>query len=291
MPEGPPPGIDELVNSDDEILMPDEPQEEGSLQPPLPSGPPPPALVGTGVNPPLPLGPPPLPMGMPFPPPPFPPAGFPQGNLPPGFPPGSMPPPPPMGFPSFPPKIPPPPPFGFQPSMVPPPPGFFPRREKSASAMQDPLSYVPHQTYQAHRASQASGHPSLPAKPGVAQPTAASTSSATTAAATVSAAPQLRDFKKEATAFVPSALKRKRGGGGAAPSTSRVNAAPGVGNDTDSMPGLTRPDLLSTLRDQFGPAPSATKPESPAKKANVEAVKKKDDYERFVDEIGDILNP
>lgn len=220
--------------------------------------------------------------------------------LPPGIQPGSMPPPPPMGFPGFPPNLPPPPPppIGFQQFMGPPPLGFFPRREKSASAMQDPLSSVPHQTYQAHRASHASAsaHPSLPAKPNVAgppRPPAPSTSSATTAAATVFAAPQLRDFKKEATAFVPSALKRKRG---AAPgSTSRVNAAPGFGddgNDADHPTGPVRPDLLSTLRDQFGPAPSATKSDQqPVKKAKVETVKKKDDYERFVEDIGDILNP
>ncbi|KAJ4472543.1 WW domain binding protein 11-domain-containing protein [Lentinula edodes] len=317
MPSGPPPGIDEPVDSDDDIPMPEDPSgAEGDAdipsastsQHPLPPGPPP-STSTTGVKPPLPSGLPPLPAGMPFPPPPplfhtgglppLPLAGFPPGIVPPpphaGFPAGNLPPPPPMGFPSFPsfpPNLPPPPP------MSQPPPGFFPRREKSTSAMQDPLSSIPHQTYQAHRANHLAGHPSLPAKPGLVVPPRASTkisSTALTAAATISAEPQLRDLKKEATAFVPSALKRKRGGASSA-STSRVNAAPGVGNDddnTDSPNALApaRPDLLSTLRNQFGSALPAANSEEPRKKFKVEPVKKNDDYERFVEEIGDILNP
>ncbi|KAJ4477947.1 WW domain binding protein 11-domain-containing protein [Lentinula lateritia] len=321
MPVGPPPGIDEPVDSDDDISMPEDPsgaEGEGDAdipsastsQHPLLPGPPP-STSNTGVNPPLPPGLPPLPAGMPFPPPPplfhtgglppLPPAGFSLGIVSPpphaGFPAGNLPPPPPMGFPnfpSFPPNLPPPPPH----PMSQPPPGFFPRREKSTSAMQDPLSSIPHQTYQAHRANHLAGHPSLPAKPGSVVPPRASTqisSTALTAAATISAEPQLRDLKKEATAFVPSALKRKRGGASSA-STSRVNAAPGVGNDddnTDSSNALApaRPDLLSTLRNQFGSALPAANSEEPRKKLKVEPVKKNDDYERFVEEIGDILNP
>ncbi|KAJ3802243.1 mRNA biogenesis factor-domain-containing protein [Lentinula aff. detonsa] len=316
MPEGPPPRIDEPVDSDDDIPMPDDPsgaEGQGTLpgfntsHPPLPPGPPPSASTTIGVNPPLPPGPPLLPTTMPFPPPlspfhmggfppPPPPAGFPPGIvplLPAGFAPGNLP-PPPMGFPGFSPNLPPPPPppAGFQPLMGQPPPGFFPRRAKSSSAMQDPLSTIPHQTYQAHRANQLTGHPSLPAKPGSVGPLLASHPSSSTA--TVVAEPQLRDLKKEATAFVPSALKRKRGGVASA-STSRVNAAPGIANENDTelsvVPGPTRPDLLSTIRNQFGPAPSVTKSEQPTKKPKAEIVKKKDDYERFVEEIGDILKP
>ncbi|KAJ4485693.1 mRNA biogenesis factor-domain-containing protein [Lentinula aciculospora] len=313
MPEGPPPGMDEPIDSDDDIPMPGDPSgaeaqdvpTASTSQPPLPVGPPP---AESAFNPLLLSGLPPLP---PVPPefhiggfPPL--VGFPSESLPPpppaGFPPGSLPLPLPMGFPSFPPNLPPPPPppTGFQRPMGQAPPGFFPRRDKSASAMQDPLSSLPHQTYQAHRASQLSGHPSLPAKPGTVGSSRASTQSsssptALTAAATVFAEPQLRDLKKEATAFVPSALKRKRGGVSSVP-TSRVNAAPGVGNDdvdTDSSitAGPARPDLLSTLRNQFGPAPSVTKSEQPMKKSKLETSQKKDEYERFVEEIGDILNP
>ncbi|KAF9074963.1 mRNA biogenesis factor-domain-containing protein [Rhodocollybia butyracea] len=313
MPEGPPPKIDEWVNSDDDIPMPDDsvaesqsmfmdfhllllssflnegemPTAASGLHPPLPPGPPPPSsnvLLNSGL--------PPLPVGMPFPPPPPP---FHIGGLPPppppppmGFSPASM--PPYMGMPSFPPNLPPPPPLppGFQSPMGRPPPGFFPRREKSVSAMQDPLSSIPHQTYQAHRASQLAGHPSLPSKPSIGEVSQTLPS----AAATVSAAPQLRDLKKEATSFVPSALKRKRGGA-ASSTSSRVNAAPGIGNEEEDAEASTpaRPDLLSTLRNQFGLAPSVAKPEQPAKKAKVETIKKKDDYDRFVEDIGDILNP
>ncbi|KAJ3845313.1 mRNA biogenesis factor-domain-containing protein, partial [Lentinula raphanica] len=295
MPEGPPPGIDEPVQSDDEIPMPDDGDistTTSTSQPPLPPGPPPLAPALTDMYPPLPQVSPPVAAGMPYLPPfpagglplPPPPMGF--GTVPPipaPFPPGNIP-LPSMSFPGFPPNLPPPPP---------PPPGFFPRRQQSASAMQDPLSAIPHQTFQAHRANQLTGHPSLPTKPGsTGPPRAALHPSSSTA--TVVAEPELRDLKKEATAFVPSALKRKRGGATTA-SSSRVNAAPGIvnddGDDSSVAPGPARPDLLSTIKNQFGSVPSTPKPEPPTKKAKVDAVKRNDDYERFVEEIGDILNP
>ncbi|KAF5392531.1 hypothetical protein D9757_002316 [Collybiopsis confluens] len=279
MPHGAPPQMDEPVSSDDDIPMPDDVGTSGDddagdpSQPPLPPGLPP---ILSGINPPLPSGPPPLPIGIPFPPLlaagmiPLPPAGFTYGNVP--VPPTGF--PLPMGYPSL--NLPPPPP-----------PGFFSRREKSASAMQDPLSSIPHQTFQAHRASRITAHPSLPAKP------AAGTPSSVVTNATVSAEPQLRDFKKEATAFVPTALKRKRGGASAA--SSRVNAAPGVDNDDgddDSPAAAPRPDLLSTIAGQFGPVPPVAKQEQNAViKTKSEVPKKQDDYERFVEDIGDILNP
>lgn len=74
-------------------------------------------------------------------------------------------------------------------------------------------------------------------------------------AATVSAEPELRDFKKEATAFVPSSLKRKRPTEPRSES-SRLNAAPTLtAEDTKADVTPARPDLLSTLRSQFGPPP------------------------------------
>lgn len=101
--------------------------------------------------------------------------------------------------------------------------------------------------------------------------------------ATIEAAPELRDFKKEATAFVPTAVKRKKAGAGVAHAPA-INAAPSVGDpeadkDTESNvdPGLTRPDLVSTLRNQF-PMPLLKQESKP-----------KDDYAKFVDEMGDIL--
>jgi hypothetical protein len=102
-------------------------------------------------------------------------------------------------------------------------------------------------------------------------------------AATVSAAPQLRDFKKEATAFVPTALKRKKLASG--PANARVDAAPCLGASPDAEDSeitAARPDLLSTLKDRFGPAPTVEAP--PGKKRKVD-VDKKDDYERFVEDV------
>ncbi|KAF8079027.1 WW domain binding protein 11-domain-containing protein [Lyophyllum atratum] len=237
MPEGPPPG-----------QTPEDVTKASTSSPPLP----PPVLPSPGLPPPpqppgvpphIPQGLPPFPPTFPpgftgasFPPPPPPPPGFPVGNFPPPLP--TMHTYSPLGFPSHP--------------TPPPPPGFFPRRNQSASSMQDPLSSLPHQTFQAHP--------------------------------TVFAAPQLRDFKKEATAFVPTSIKRKRPGAPA--SSSQVNAAPGTEEDDNQQSvGPARPDLLSALKDQFGPVPSAAPPN--AQKRRVE--KKKDDYDKFMEEIGDIL--
>ncbi|KAK7465539.1 hypothetical protein VKT23_005513 [Stygiomarasmius scandens] len=306
MPEGPPPGLEEAVNSDEDIPMPDDgpPQTaESESDPPLPSGPPP-----------LPLGPPPFPNSTGLPPPP---PGFPTG-IPPPPPTGFPVPPPPMGFPSFPSDAPSYPPF--PPNMgiplPPPPPGFYPRRQNlNSGSIQDPLSSIPHQTYQAHRdsRSQMQGHPSLPPKPSASATSTSAGPSILAANATISAEPELRDFKKEATAFVPSkiAAKRKRAGGagssgsgGSGGGLGRVNAAPETGDSGEgtsgggevegesatSASGMKKPDLLGTLRGQF----PFTAPVPANKKAKVEEVpkekeKKKDDYEKFVEEIGDIL--
>ncbi|KAG2022735.1 hypothetical protein CC2G_000462 [Coprinopsis cinerea AmutBmut pab1-1] len=314
LPPGLPPGSEE-VGSDEDIPLPEGPPPGRQIPqpplPPLPPGiPPPPGMAGapnfpTPPPPPgfpssFPTGAPPPPPGMPVagapgvppPPPGMPVAGAPGiPPPPPGMPfagaPGVPPPPPgppPMGMPPFQPQgwpvgVPPPPPGmpSFPPNMgqlPPPPPGFFPRKAQSASSMQDPLSSVPHQTFQAHRASQlAPPHPSLPAKPSPVA-TTISAPATTSATATVEAAPQLRDFKKEATAFVPSSLKRKKGAGGGG-AGSGINTAPSVGEQAGKDIGPAKPDLVGTLKNQF-PAP---KPDD----------KPKDDYAKFMEEMGDIL--
>jgi hypothetical protein len=146
--------------------------------------------------------------------------------------------------------------------------------------MQDPLSSIPHQTFQAHRAAKVA-HPSLPTKPSTQAPDTVS------ATAVVTAAPELRDFKKEATAFVPAALKRKRPGAAGAVA-SKINAAPSVDvSENADLVAAPRPDLLSTLKAQLGPAVSTS-----GEQAQSQAVtKSKDDYEKFLDEMGDILGP
>jgi hypothetical protein len=76
---------------------------------------------------------------------------------------------------------------------------------------------------------------------------------------------------------MPTSVKRKR-----VAVTPKVNAAPSVGTTDNVEPTAPRPDLLSTLQGQFGPAP----PEPAAKKAKTGT---KDDYTKFVEEMGDIL--
>ena len=103
------------------------------------------------------------------------------------------------------------------------------------------------------------------------------------AAAVVSAEPELRDFKKEATAFVPTTLKRKRGGGA---TSSKVNAAPSVDSATDLEPAAApRPDLLGTLRSQLGPSIGSSGASSKPQPTQ----KPKDDYAKFLEEMGDVL--
>ena len=110
---------------------------------------------------------------------------------------------------------------------------------------------------------------------------------------TISAPAQLRDLKKESTAFVPTSLKRKKAGGGGTSVSKRIDAAPDSASPTEAGP--TRPDLLGALASNFpGAAAKKTEPseEPAAKKKKVEppaANKGGDDYEKFMKEIGDIL--
>ncbi|KAG1749758.1 WW domain binding protein 11-domain-containing protein [Suillus paluster] len=279
MPEGPPPtgSNDDIIDSDDDIPMPEGPPPS-NLQPPLPpsspfSGapfPPPPPPLPPSVN--SVQGPPPFPPSYPYPP-----SGSGHAS-PPGFPLSISPYPPASAF--------------MQPHMPPPPPGFFPRVQ-SASSMQDPLSSIPHQTYQAHRVNRLTPHPSLPLKPSsVPGASPVGIASNNTTAATVSAEPQLRDLKKEATAFVPTSLKRRKPAAGMV--SSKVNAAPSLGGGSESSEPApaSRPDLVSSLMDKFGPVPVIpTAP--PNDKGSARGMQsntgKKDDYQKFVAEMGDIL--
>ncbi|KAF8527420.1 WW domain binding protein 11-domain-containing protein [Hysterangium stoloniferum] len=336
MPAGPPPtgeagGSDgNQDDSDDEILMPEGPPPSTSMSPIvpqtfqpvshgfplLPNAPPPPP---PGLPPPPPSGfPPPPPSGLPSPPPsglPPPPPGLPPP--PPGLPPPppGLPPPPPPGLPPPPPGLPPPPPFGF-PGPPPPPLGFLPHpsgfppppRVQSISARKDPLSFAPHQTYQAHRAQQMQLNHPLPNKPiteGTGPPTAQGLSQVAVGAAsdasTISAPAQLRDLKKESTAFVPSSLKRKKpaaAAGVSVASSKRINAAPGADSTDkeDESDNLSiRPDLLGRLKSNFptlkGEDNSTAVPLPKRPKLDSSKAKKgKDDYEQFMEEVGDMLD-
>ncbi|KAF7337720.1 Protein saf1 [Mycena sanguinolenta] len=198
----------------------------------------------------------------------------------------------------------PPPPPNFPPHglpLPPAPPGFYPP-VRNPSSIQDPLSNIPHQTFQAHRAAHAAlppkpssvvppGSASLPPKP------VAALESANLMSATVFAAPELRDFKKEATAFVPSNVKRKKAAAATGAASSRVNAAPNTGTSViageESLPA--RPDLLGSLKGKFGPPPTANTPAAATGKVNAKetqaAKDAKDDYDKFVESMADILGP
>ncbi|KAG8809509.1 hypothetical protein FRC17_003406 [Serendipita sp. 399] len=179
---------------------------------------------------------------LPLPPPPPPPPGFPVMTLPAA---AAPPPPPPllnMPDPSaslnLPPGAIPPPPFGFPnfpPNMLPPPVStthVVPRAFRHAP----PVHSLPHphpRHYQHHQqravpssssspsVSTLAYNPSLPAKPGTspAQPSGSSGTKKVgggtlaiddrSSTATVFAEPEMRDLKKEATAFVPRGIRAK----------------------------------------------------------------------------------
>lgn len=128
-------------------------------------------------------------------------------------------------------------------------------------------------------------HSSLPLNP-------TRTPAAVAAAATIVAEPELRDLKKEATAFVPAAMRKKKAAAAAGVALSgsgvgKLNAAPDA--DGEAVDVLARPNLMNVLV-------AAGVGESPAPKAGGANKAKgkgpaKDDYAQFVEEMGDILGP
>lgn len=195
----------------------------------------------------------------------MPPAPFPvQALLP-------LPPPPPLpfGFTPLPASV---TPFYAAPIAFPPFPPAYPIPSSFNTPSSAPIGVIPHSL----SSSQAGGLLKRPRSP------AQDVSEVTVAAATVSAAPELRDFKKEATTFVPHSLKRRKAA--ASSSSSRVNAAPvldGSGEVTSA-----RPDLVNILKGQF-PSPAENVVSNPAPPPAIP--KKKDEYQAFVEGLSDIL--
>ncbi|KDN49037.1 hypothetical protein RSAG8_02390, partial [Rhizoctonia solani AG-8 WAC10335] len=280
-PAGPPPsGKKETSDSE-----PDSEDSDDDI--PMPAGPPPPKSA------PLPKGPPPV--GLPFHPaatygavfPPFPPNAHPYAQ------PHPYVPPPPPGFPMAT-NAPYPPPFA---QSVPYPQQMIGREHKprdrqlaeAVRAVQDPLPNVPHVTYQAHQAQRhqlptppsAGVVPSTLSQHGL--PPKPRGTSNTTASATISAEPELRDLKKEATAFVPASMRRatKKGSNANATSSLQINAAPNEDGDQGGPSAEPRKDLMSVLGSQLG---VADKPASGSK-----AGQGKDDYAKFLAEVGSFL--
>ncbi|CAE6514874.1 unnamed protein product [Rhizoctonia solani] len=297
-------GSDDEESEDDDIVLPAGPPPSGTKQQtsdsesdsedsdddiPMPPGPPPSKSI-----PPLPKGPPPV--GPPFPP------AAPYGTIFPPFPPNAPPyaqvqpyvPPPPPGFPTTAyPAYPLPfaQPLPYPQQMV----GREPKSRdrqlaEAVRVVQDPLSNIPHVTYQAHQVQRhqppapllAGASPSttlqhgLPPKPGGAQ---------TAASATISAEPELRDLKKEATAFLPTSMRRanKKGPNVNTPSGLQINAAPNEGGDQSGPSAEPRKDLMSVLGNQLRAA------DKPAPGTNTKAGQGKDDYEKFLAEVGSFL--
>jgi hypothetical protein len=187
------------------------------------------------------------------------------------------------------------PPFGVPQYQVPPPPGFFPPNRAYISPQQgfrphhslpprtphvDPLSDVPHQTFQAHRQAQREG----PAASGPIKPEKTIDISAAPAAAIIEAAPEIRNFHKEAAAFVPRAAKKKK----VVQPSVKIDAAAAseeqpVGGDSRAQvipEPASQPEpvptynpaagsgLLGKLSGILGPAPTQVKPQ--------------DDYQAFL---------
>lgn len=117
----------------------------------------------------------------------------------------------------------------------------------------------------------------MPAPP-TSRPTAPPT--LTAAPAVISAEPQLRDLKKESTAFLPAALKRKKAaaaGGAVAQKKMKVDAAAAVDGDDGIVE--EKPDLMKALRSGLG--------ENMVEKGD--GKRKGDEYEAFLAEVGDML--
>ncbi|CBQ73778.1 conserved hypothetical protein [Sporisorium reilianum SRZ2] len=107
----------------------------------------------------------------------------------------------------------------------------------------------------------------------------------------ISAEPQLRDFKKESTAFVPAAIRKKQQEEKARMKRGlpgRVDAAP-ISNDMPDASSASykdKPDLLKSVQAHL-PSKEAGSHGQGGDKTGGNSSKK--DYDRFLDEIGDLL--
>ncbi|MBW0479407.1 hypothetical protein O181_019122 [Austropuccinia psidii MF-1] len=126
-------------------------------------------------------------------------------------------------------------------------------------------------------------------------------------AVTVKALPQLRDLKREATSFVPNAIRKKRkeldrrAGLAGLGSSNRIQAAPDAFNHGEIAHTLGSHDDRINSLDSTQPKPmptsllSALKRDgivsaTPAVKNTLSTVNnEKDDYEKFVESLGDVL--
>ncbi|GAA5892935.1 hypothetical protein JCM8208_004129 [Rhodotorula glutinis] len=190
------------------------------------------------------------------------------------------------------------------------------RPPPAAAHMSDPLGApgaAPHRAFQQGRAPSSIGpvqpdasSPSLGAPPPAAPPAApspflslpgagsgAAASSGAAAGATISAAPVLRDLKKEATAFVPAAMRRKMAQhkatlarAGLTSVDAARGAGAGEGGGEGEGAGEKKKSLVEEMRERgIGVGAGAGGAEAARRKPD----QGKEDYERFRAEMGDLL--
>ncbi|SCV74208.1 BQ2448_6640 [Microbotryum intermedium] len=105
-------------------------------------------------------------------------------------------------------------------------------------------------------------------------------------AATISAAPQLRDLKKESTAFMPSHLRKKKAATAlasiaATAGLGSIDAARGSGEGGSAIP--ERANLLGALKD------AGIGGQKPLGAGQTKAERAKEDYARFEAEMAEFL--
>lgn len=211
-----------------------------------------------------------------------------QPPLPPG-------PPPPHAFQWSTPLHGPPPPSHYAPPPLPSPRPAAPHGMPSIAYRPRQPAPPPHQQFATHpMASRPPSHlPPRPTAPGPPPPRPS---------AVISAAPVLRDLKKEATAFVPPALRKKQA---AAKAQAAKGGLPGIVDaaphaDTDvggSSTSVTPPDdahaekvdLMTSLRPHLPAQKAATQKEANQASLPHATSQGTEDYRNFLRDIGDLL--
>lgn len=136
---------------------------------------------------------------------------------------------------------------------------------------------------------------SLPAKPESTE-TKAPSKPADYSVGAISAEPVMRDLRKEATAFVPRGVKRKKA---AAPGGVSINATPGSGElDEDGDERVVRRDdgggLMGRLKGVFGDMPAGggggtgSAPGGAGKLGKEKPGGEEDEYQKFLAGLGDL---
>ncbi|SPO26576.1 uncharacterized protein UTRI_04165 [Ustilago trichophora] len=159
-------------------------------------------------------------------------------------------------------------------SLPPRPPAGFPARPSPAFATANP-------TPSSHPSTQASGPPRPPGPP-----------PSIPDGVVISAEPQLRDLKKESTAFIPAAIRKKQQEEKARMKRGlpgKIDAAP-ISEDMSSPSSASykdRPDLLKSLQAHLPAKGVGGTPEQCGDNAGSNSSKK--EYDQFLNEIGDLL--